>query len=87
MVTDSSNTDWFVYHAWIGPITNINVYPPGRVLNIDKITWTAEQWPHIGHPSDTPRPEPTVANPVPAQSAPQGSFVNYTLLLVQYMAI
>ena len=37
MVTDDSGNDWFVYHAWIGPASNIEIDPPGRVICIDKI--------------------------------------------------
>ena len=37
MVTDDAGDDWFVYHAWIGPASNIEIDPPGRVICIDKI--------------------------------------------------
>ena len=37
MVTDDAGNDWFVYHAWIGPASNIEIDPPGRVICIDKI--------------------------------------------------
>ena len=76
---DASEADWFVYHAWLGPTNNINFYPPGRILNIDKITWTSDQWPFIGYPSDTPRTKPVVTNPVPNQSTTQGSFMLFLI--------
>ena len=37
MLTDDAGDDWFVYHAWIGPASNIEIDPPGRVICIDKI--------------------------------------------------
>ena len=76
---DASEADWFVYHSWLGPTNNINFYPPGRILNIDKITWTSDQWPFIGYPSDTPRTKPVVTNPVPNQSTTQGSFMLFLI--------
>ena len=61
-MVDNAGDHWFLYHSWIGPKTNINFYPPGRVLNIDKIVWTVDGWPHIGFPSDTPQLKPSVAS-------------------------
>ena len=49
---------WYVYHTWKYGL--VNVRPPGRVMNIDKIEWDDENWPHIGIPSDTSNPVPRV---------------------------
>jgi beta-xylosidase len=53
-----ANTDqyWYVYHTWRYDLLDVN--PPGRVLNLDRITWTEDGWPRIGTPSDVPVPVP-----------------------------
>jgi hypothetical protein len=32
----------------------VNQYPPGRVLNLDRIRWTEDGWPIVGIPTDYP---------------------------------
>ena len=54
----SSDEWWYVYHSW--KYDMINVYPPGRVLNIDKMEWGSDDWPSVGIPSDTPVSKPNV---------------------------
>ena len=55
-VVRSQEDDWYVYHTWKFDLVNVN--PPGRVLNIDRIQWDVDGWPFIGVPSDYPTPEP-----------------------------
>jgi arabinan endo-1,5-alpha-L-arabinosidase len=62
IVEDRAGGDWIVYHAIDVSRTreaaedNIN---SRRVLLIDRIVWR-DGWPHVGTPSDTPQPMPTV---------------------------
>ena len=62
VATTPDGVDWFVYHAWVGPPSNIEMYPPGRVVNIDRIEWSDDGWPWLlnGVPSDTLMPAPDV---------------------------
>jgi arabinan endo-1,5-alpha-L-arabinosidase len=62
IVTDEAGDTWIIYHA-------IDVDKPRqrqedeinsrRILLIDKIEWR-DGWPHVGTPSDGPRPAPVV---------------------------
>ena len=62
IVTDEAGDTWIIYHA-------IDVNKPRqrqedeinsrRILLIDKIEWR-EGWPHVGTPSDGPKPAPIV---------------------------
>ena len=44
---------WYVYHTWKFGAVGTEI--PGRVMNIDQILWTPDNWPVIGIPSDTPK--------------------------------
>ena len=60
-MTDEVGDNWFFYHAWMG---DIHLYPPGRVVGLDKIVWGQDDWPDIGVPSRDPVPRP-VTNAAP----------------------
>lgn len=47
---------WLVYHAW--HYKEIDENPPGRMLLIDRIQWSEEEWPTVGFPSDRLMPTP-----------------------------
>ena len=49
---------WYVYHTWRYEMVNTD--PPGRVMNIDKISWNDDGWPLIGFPSDISKQNPSV---------------------------
>eukprot|EP00825_Cyclidium_porcatum_P035149 TRINITY_DN3686_c0_g1_i2.p4 TRINITY_DN3686_c0_g1~~TRINITY_DN3686_c0_g1_i2.p4 ORF type:complete len:120 (+),score=38.29 TRINITY_DN3686_c0_g1_i2:106-465(+) len=49
---------WIVYHAWLWDKIQQN---PGRVMLIDQVLWTNDNWPTFsngGYPSDTPQTAP-----------------------------
>lgn len=53
-----SNADVMVYHSWLNGKIKSN---PGRVISIDKICWTKDDWPVVGiagTPSHQSLPEP-----------------------------
>ena len=59
-VVQTGDEHWLVYHAWrYGQILQT---PPGRMLLIDQIQWTEDQWPVVGYPSDYERPLPNVSD-------------------------
>jgi arabinan endo-1,5-alpha-L-arabinosidase len=56
VITDDAGNDFMFYHAYkrgdlAGP----------RMLLMDRITYDAAGWPHVGEPSSTPQPAPMVA--------------------------
>jgi len=59
-VVQTGDEHWLVYHAWrYGQILQT---PPGRMLLIDQIQWTEDQWPVVGYPSDYERTLPNVSD-------------------------
>ncbi len=55
IITDDAGQDWLLYHAYS---TTTPDY--GRVLMLDKITWSRDGWPTVGNgtPSNTEQPAP-----------------------------
>ena len=56
VITDDAGSDFMLYHAYragdlAGP----------RMLLMDRITYDADGWPHVGEPSSSPQPAPVVA--------------------------
>ena len=56
LVETPNGDTWYAYHTW--RYNMINVYPPGRVLNLDKVEWTNDGWPVIGNPTFFKTPGP-----------------------------
>ncbi len=55
IITDDNGDDWLLYHA-----IDKNAPDDGRMMLLDKITWSDDGWPTInnGTPSTTPQPAP-----------------------------
>jgi len=55
IITDDNGDDWLLYHSY-DRNNNFN----GRLMLLDKITWSADGWPSIndGYPSSDERPAP-----------------------------
>merc|ERR1719450_268389 len=57
VVADSAGVWWMLYAGW--KYGYRNSFPPGRIMLLDRITWTGatsnDIWPYIGFPSDTPQ--------------------------------
>lgn len=55
-VISPTNRWVYVYHTWRYGL--VDVYPPGRVMNVDPIKFDENMWPMVGVPSDTEQPNP-----------------------------
>lgn len=55
IITDDAGQDWLLYHAYSSTTPG-----NGRVLMLDKITWSRDGWPSVGNgtPSDTEQDAP-----------------------------
>lgn len=55
IVTDDNGNDWLLYHAY-----DANNPDKGRMMLLDKITWSSDGWPSIndGTPTTTAQPAP-----------------------------
>lgn len=55
IITDDNGDDWMLYHSY-----DSNNDFQGRLMLLDKITWSADGWPSIndGHPSSDAMPAP-----------------------------
>ena len=55
IITDDNGDDWMLYHSY-----DRNNDFKGRLMLLDKITWSADGWPSIndGHPSSDAMPAP-----------------------------
>ena len=55
IITDDNGDDWLLYHSY-----DMNNGCNGRLMLLDKITWSSDGWPTIndGHPSSDERPAP-----------------------------
>ena len=55
IITDDNGDDWLLYHAYDAEAPN-----EGRMMLLDKITWSADGWPSVnnGTPSTTPQDAP-----------------------------
>ncbi|WP_087714761.1 family 43 glycosylhydrolase [Natronolimnobius baerhuensis] len=63
VTVDDDGTHWFCYHAYDteGPeIADVYGWPPARQLFLDRIYWTADDWPIIGGDET-----PSLSAPVP----------------------
>jgi len=66
LVTDAAGQDWLLYHAIdrqqpTFDAINDEQGHSRRVMLLDKVTYDAQGWPHIGTPSVVPQPAPVVA--------------------------
>jgi len=66
LVTDAAGQDWLLYHAIdrqqpTFDALNAEQGYSRRVMLLDKVTYDAGGWPHVGTPSVGPQPAPAVA--------------------------
>ena len=55
IITDDNGDDWLLYHSY-----DMNNNCDGRLMLLDKITWSKDGWPNVndGHPSSDEMPAP-----------------------------
>ena len=55
IITDDNGDDWLLYHSY-----DMNNNCDGRLMLLDKITWSSDGWPSVnnGHPSSEEMPAP-----------------------------
>lgn len=67
IVTDDEGNDWLLYHAY-----DANDPDKGRMMLLDKITWTSDNWPTINNNTPT-----TTAQPAPVFYSGDGANMTY----------